>query len=188
MQHTRHFRWKLIHILSILAHLGLVCAGSVSYVYNLGQNARPLEWTSLKISNADPNPCPLTLMDGIGSWGAFDVAGRTLLMSCIFVGALGLTINVAAFGMLLSMETHRVALTEGQQHWRKQIITVFACVLNIFLAGAGVGMAGILGTKIIESKSMIMPLVWASIQAPIALSTAIFDAVKNYREGQDLLD
>ncbi|KAK4180716.1 hypothetical protein QBC36DRAFT_15268 [Triangularia setosa] len=188
MQHTRHFRWKLIHLLSILVHLGLVCVGSVAYVYNLGQNARPLEWINLEISSADPNPCPLTLVDGIRSWGAFDVAGRTLLMSCIFVGALGLTINIATFGLLLSMETHKVTLTEGQQHWRKQIITVFACVLNIFLAGAGVGMTGILSTRIVESKSMIMPLIWVSIQVPIALSTAIIDAVKNYREGQDLLD
>ncbi|VBB83603.1 Putative protein of unknown function [Podospora comata] len=188
MQHTSNFRWKLLHLLSILVHLGLVCAGSVAYVYNLGQNTRPLERTSLTISSADSNPCPLTMVDGIGGWGAFDVAGRTLLMSCIFLGALGLTINIAAFGLLLSMEIHRVALTEGQQHWRKQIVTVFACVLNIFLSGAGVGMASILSTRVAESKSMIVPLVWLSFQVPIALSTAIMDAIKNHREGQDLLD
>ncbi|KAK4195239.1 hypothetical protein QBC40DRAFT_186268 [Triangularia verruculosa] len=188
MQHTGHSRWKLIHLLSILVHLGLICAGSVAFVYNLGQNARPLGGTSLRISSADTNPCPLTLVDNTGSWGAFDVADRTLLTNCIFVGAFGLTINVAAFGLLLSMETHRVTLTEGQQHWRKQIITAFACVLNIFLAGAGVAMAGILSARIVESKSLIMPLVWVSLQAPIALSTAILDAIKNYREGQDLLD
>lgn len=88
MQHTSNFRWKLLHLLSILVHLGLVCAGSVAYVYNLGQNTRPLERTSLTISSADSNPCPLTMVDGIGGWGAFDVAGRTLLMSCIFLVSL----------------------------------------------------------------------------------------------------
>jgi hypothetical protein len=56
-------------------------------------------------------------------------------------------------------------LTEGEQHWRKQVVTFFGCVLNLLLAGAGVGLAGTLGTRTADSKSLIAPLVWALIQA-----------------------
>ena len=56
-------------------------------------------------------------------------------------------------------------LTEGEQHWRKQVVTLFGCLLNLLLAGAGVGLAVALGTKAADSKTLIAPLIWASIQA-----------------------
>ncbi|KAG7285602.1 hypothetical protein NEMBOFW57_010231 [Staphylotrichum longicolle] len=99
------------------------------------------------------------------------------------------------------VEPNRIMLTEGEQHWRKQVVTFFGCLLNVLLAAAGVGLAVTLGTKVADSKSLIAPLIWASIQAyvpstpfckpgllPLALSIAVCDAVKNYREGKDLLD
>ena len=112
------------------------------------------------------------------------------------------------------MEPNRITLTEGEQHWRKQIVTFFGCLLNLLLAGAGVCLALTLGTKAADSKPLIAPLIWAYIQwyaeplqpatlqllpatfgvpkltgcRPLALSIAVCDAVKNYREGKDLLD
>ncbi|KAK3997026.1 hypothetical protein QBC44DRAFT_230198 [Cladorrhinum sp. PSN332] len=197
MYRPRHFRWKMLHVLSILAHLGLICGGSVAYVYNnVGHRSstalQQLHNTGFKImTTTDHEPCPFTWMsldDDLQNRGAFDVASRTLLLACIFVGVFGLIINVGMFCLLLAVETNKVTLTEGQQHWRKQIVTFFACVLNVILAAAGVGLAGSLSANVGETKSMMAPLILASLQAPLALSTAIFDAIKNHREGKDLLD
>ena len=80
-------------------------------------------------------------------------------------GGFGLVINITVFCLLLSLDTNKVTLTEGQQHWRKQVVTLFGSVLNIVLAAAGVGLVGLLGVRVAESKSMIIPLVWATIQA-----------------------
>lgn len=63
------------------------------------------------------------------------------------------------------VEPNRIMLTEGEQHWRKQVVTFFGCLLNVLLAAAGVGLAVTLGTKAADSKSLIAPLIWASIQA-----------------------
>lgn len=83
-------------------------------------------------------------------------------------GTLGLTLNVALFTLLLALEPAKAALTEGEQHWRKQVVTFFGCVLNVLLAGAGVGLAGALGIKTSDSTSLIAPLVGASIQAYVS--------------------
>ncbi|KAK4222220.1 hypothetical protein QBC38DRAFT_375554 [Podospora fimiseda] len=193
MYRPRYFRWKMLHVLSILAHLGLVCGGSVAYVYNnVGRQPSPTmqqfqHTRFILMTTADHEPCPFTL-DGIQNWGAFNAASHTLLLTCIFVGVFGLIINVGMFCLLLAVEVNKVTLTEGQQHWRKQIVTFFACVLNLILAGAGAGLVGLLSADVDETKSLIAPLVLASIQAPLAVSTAIFDAIKNHREGKDLLD
>ncbi len=74
-------------------------------------------------------------------------------------------INIGLFVMLLAAEKPKAKLTEGEQHWRKQIVTFFSCVFNLLLAGAGVGLAGALGMKVPGSKSLITPLVCASLQA-----------------------
>ncbi|KAK4183937.1 hypothetical protein QBC35DRAFT_506972 [Podospora australis] len=199
MYRPRNLGWKGVHVLCILAHLGLLCAGSVTYAYNLGHETRSAPWTSnfssfqwanLHKATTNLNPCPMAFLDDLGAtgWGGFDVGSRTLLMSCISLGAIGLVINIAAFVILLTLEPTRVTLTEGQQHWRKQIVTFFTCVLNVLLAGAGIGLLVLLGSKMADSKSMIPPLVWASIQAPLSLITVLYDAVKSHREGKDLLD
>lgn len=124
------------------------------------------------------------------------------------------------------MEPNRITLTEGEQHWRKQVVTFFGCLLNLILAGAGLRLAVTLGTHTAESKMMVGPLMWTAIQvyvqsaratrcypstcklrvgmdgpwqvkatqtdllacSALAILTAALDAVKNYREGQDLLD
>jgi hypothetical protein len=79
-------------------------------------------------------------------------------------GVLGLVINIGLFIILLRAERTKVTLTEGEQHWRKQVVTFFSCISNLLLAGAGTGLAGALGMKLSESKSLITPMVWAAIQ------------------------
>ncbi|KAK4159688.1 hypothetical protein QBC43DRAFT_221393 [Cladorrhinum sp. PSN259] len=200
MYRPNNFRWKLVHVASILAHLGLICAGSVAYIYNNIGRSPKLSMQQLQQLHNAPfrvntvsghDPCPFTWMevaDGIQNWGTFDVASQTLLLTCIFLGAFGLFINIAMFCILLAVESNKVTLTEGQQHWRKQIVTFFACVLNVILSAAGVGLVGLLGANVAETRSMMPSLILASIQSPLALSTAIYDAVKNHQEGKDLLD
>ncbi|KAK4239226.1 hypothetical protein C8A03DRAFT_14363 [Achaetomium macrosporum] len=187
MHRTKHFRWKLVHIFSILAHLGLAIAASISYVCDVNKSTRLLQsqWSYSSMTNV--NPCHhLALQSEFGDGFMFDMAARTLLMTCLVVGALGLALNAALFIVLLAVEPNRITLTESEQHWRKQIVTFFGCILNLLLAGAGIGLA--LGMGAADSKLLIPPLVWASIQAPVAFVTAVSDAVKNYREGKDLLD
>ncbi|KAK3303940.1 uncharacterized protein B0T15DRAFT_400615 [Chaetomium strumarium] len=185
MYRTKHFRWKLVHIFNILSHLGLAVAASISYICDLSEStrSRQSQW-SYSLTNA--NPCHVALQSEFGDGLMFDMAARTLLMTCLVVGALGLALNAGLFIVLLAVEPNRITLTESEQHWRKQIVTFFGCVLNLLLAGAGIGLA--LGMKEAESKALILALVWASIQAPVAFLTAVSDAVKNYREGKDLLD
>ena len=68
----------------------------------------------------------------------------------------------------MTVEANDVTLTEGEQHWRRQLVTFFGSVLNLLLAGAGVGLAVASGTKTARSRTLIAPLVWASIQAYVA--------------------
>lgn len=96
--------------------------------------------------------------------------------------------NIGLFILLLRAERTKVTLTEGEQHWRKQVVTFFSCIANLLLAGAGIGLAGALGMRLSESKSMIAPLVWASIQVLLSIATALYDGIKNHRDGRDLLD
>jgi hypothetical protein len=142
-----------------------------------------------------------------------------------------LVTNIGLFIILLRAERTKVTLTEGEQHWRKQIVTFFSCISNLLLAGAGLGLAGALGMRLSESRSLITPLVWAAIQVCVpsslipspplpplppppprgmsallprleipktdtsatsrrllSIATTLFDAVKNHRDGRDLLD
>lgn len=80
-------------------------------------------------------------------------------------GTFGLTVNIALFVMLLAVEPNRITLTESEQHWRKQVVTFFGCVVNLLLAGAGIGLGLTLSIKAADSKPLIAPLILASIQA-----------------------
>jgi hypothetical protein len=80
-------------------------------------------------------------------------------------GTLGLTVNIALLVLLLAVEPNRITLTESEQHWRKQVVTVFGCVVNLLLAGAGIGLGLTLSIKAADSKPLIAPLILASIQA-----------------------
>jgi hypothetical protein len=139
-----------------------------------------------------------------------------IFLFCFVQGILGFTVNIALLVLLLAAEPNRITLTESEQHWRKQAVTILACVVNLLLAAAGIGLGLTLSIKAADSKPLIAPLILASIQAyvkpeslcihkpgcllllvgfpklttcrPLAFCTAVCDAVKNYREGQDLLD
>ncbi|KAK3944456.1 hypothetical protein QBC46DRAFT_374363 [Diplogelasinospora grovesii] len=189
MYRTNNSSWKLTHILCILAHLGLTVGASIAYVYNMGKGMdSAVNWRQLSASGL--NPCAFVLLAGrFGpSSEPVDMAIHTLPMSCLTMGILGLIINIGLFYALLAVDITKVTLTEGEQHWRKQIVTLFGCASNLILAGAGVGLASAMGTKISSSRALLVPLTWASIQAPLALVTALYDAIKNHREGQYLLD
>ncbi|KAK4042795.1 hypothetical protein C8A01DRAFT_44288 [Parachaetomium inaequale] len=186
MYRTRHFRWKLMHLCGILTHLGLVVAVAVSYICDLSRTTQSGLWGQVTV--VEMNSCRFTQMAGLGNGFTFDVATHTLLKACLAVGSLGFTINIALLALLLAVEPNRISLTEGEQHWRKQIVTFFGCLLNLLLAGAGVFLALTLGTKAADSKPLIAPLIWTYIQWPLAFSMAVCDAVKNHREGKDLLD
>jgi hypothetical protein len=182
-----------MHILVILAHLGLIVAASITYVYYLGKAVQSVHWTRPETA-VEIHPCTLSLSGVFGDGFNFDMALRTLLMACLVVvssqppspgthtpalsdmltrrsvclpvtqGSVGLTLNIALFALLLVVEPNRITLTEGEQHWRKQTVTFFGCLLNLLLAGSGVGLAVALGIRAPDSKQMIAPLVWASIQ------------------------
>ncbi|KAK0625953.1 hypothetical protein B0T14DRAFT_424531 [Immersiella caudata] len=199
MYKTNNFSWKLAHVLCILAHLGLAVAGAVAYIYNASKimQMRAVPWSSLVrrgvalpchdaglrqlvLATSTPGPQPSETL--------IDVALHTLPTTCLAVGVLGLVTNIGLFIMLLRAERTKVTLTEGEQHWRKQVVTFFSCISNLLLAGAGTGLAGALGMRLSESKSLITPMVWAAIQVLLSITTALFDAVKNHRDGRDLLD
>lgn len=78
---------------------------------------------------------------------------------------MGVIISMASFASLMAVEPNRVALTEGEQHWRRQLVTLFSCIFNIILAGSGLGLAAALGIQVPKSHSLITPLVFAAIQA-----------------------
>ena len=67
--------------------------------------------------------------------------------------------------MLLGAETSKPRLTEGEQHWRKQVITFFGCTANLMLAVAGASLAAAMGVRTSDSKSLITPLVCVAFQA-----------------------
>ncbi|KAK3314852.1 hypothetical protein B0H66DRAFT_323828 [Apodospora peruviana] len=186
MYRTNNFGWKLTHVLSILAHLGLIVSAGIAYIYNMAKDTQAAETSNVIM--ADSVPCTLAIMRGLGNWGSMDMLLHTLLVSCISVGILGLIVTIVLFYILLAVEPTKVALTEGEQHWRRQVVTFFSCIFNVILAGAGLGLAVALGIKVMSSKSLITPLAWAAIQAPICLVTALYDAIKNRRDGKDLLD
>ncbi|KAK0704648.1 hypothetical protein B0H67DRAFT_649077 [Lasiosphaeris hirsuta] len=210
MYRTNNFGWKLTHALCILAHLGLIVAAAVTYVYNVSKDTQTEDLNRLSRlarfnlnadfyldsntntdSDSKHEPCSIALMStfmSILNPGPLDGMLHTLLTSCMIVGGLGLVANIGLFAVLLRAEESEASLTEGEQHWRKQTATFFSCVFNLLLAGAGVSLASAMGIKVPGSKSLITPLVWASIQAPLALITALFDIIKNHRDGKDLLD
>ncbi|KAK3298058.1 uncharacterized protein B0H64DRAFT_474068 [Chaetomium fimeti] len=188
MYRTKNFRWKMMHLWGILAHLGLVVAVAISYIYDLDKTARSIPWVHSTAAEMNPGPCRLALSAGSNNGFTFDRSTQALLKACLVVGSLGFTINIILLALLLVVEPNRISLTEGEQHWRRQIVTLFGCLLNLLLAGGGVCLAASLGIKATDSKALLAPLLCTYVQAPLVFSIAVCDAVKNYREGKDLLD
>ncbi|KAK3903718.1 hypothetical protein C8A05DRAFT_14323, partial [Staphylotrichum tortipilum] len=165
-------RWKLMQVSGILVHLFLVIATSISFVYDLGKTttSQPVQWDYHVHSTAILfSPCRFALVDGYTRGGrrpaSFDLAVHSLPVASFVVGSLGLAINVAFFVILQQRETNRITLTEGEQHWRKQVLTSFACLANLPMGGAGVGLAFTLGIKAADLKALAAPLIWAVDQA-----------------------
>ncbi len=178
-----------MHVWGILAHLGLVVAASIGFLCDVGQTTQTTGPWGYSAA-AQVHPCRYALMAGGGFHVedrlSYDMATRPLLMTSVMVvsplwnlfgninirnayhlaqGALGLALNTALFILLLKVEPNRIMLTEGEQHWRKQVVTLFGCLLNLLLGGAGFALAIALGIKAADSKTLIAPLIWASIQA-----------------------
>ncbi|KAL2158740.1 hypothetical protein VTH06DRAFT_3931 [Thermothelomyces fergusii] len=181
MYRTKHFRWKLMHLWGISAHFGLVVTAAIGYICQLGTTARPERWSRAMTAARETSGCNPVM-------AAPDSETHMLLRACLILGSLGFGTNIVIFVALLAMERIQVALTEGEQHWRKQVVTFFGCLLSLLLAGAGFCLAVQLSSRAAESKFLIAPLVWTYFQAPLAFAIAVCDALKNYREGKDLLD
>ncbi|KAK3898526.1 hypothetical protein C8A05DRAFT_18912 [Staphylotrichum tortipilum] len=192
MYRTKHLRWKLMHIWGILVHLFLVVAATIGFLCDLSKPYQLERWEYLSHPTATAlHPCRFHAAIESNDGLAFNKAARIgLLKITLGLGTSGLVITTALFALLLRGEKNRIALTEGEQHWRKQVLTLFACLLNLLLAGAGASLTVVVGInmKMVDSKALIAPLIWASLQAPLMFSIAVCDAVKNYREGRDLLD
>ncbi|KAL2116284.1 hypothetical protein VTJ04DRAFT_8451 [Mycothermus thermophilus] len=186
MYRTTHFRWKLMHAGCILAHLNLVVSVATSYIYDLGRNAEPIQWAVPALTGA--NRCGSVLSMASPSPFSFDAASHILLKACFLMGTIGFVLNIVLFIFLLAVEPNRITLTEGEQHWRKLVVTFFGCVLNFLLACSAIGLTLTLSTKVTDYSPLIAPLVCTYIQGTLAFATAICDAFKNYKEGQDLLD
>ncbi|KAL2140030.1 hypothetical protein VTI28DRAFT_4338 [Corynascus sepedonium] len=188
MYRTKHFRWKLMHLWGISAHLGLIAAVAISYLYHLEIINQPLSWSHSPTISGSHCMAGIETQTGLESENASKMAVQTLLKACLILGSGGFATNIALFAALMAVEPNKITLTEGEQHWRKQVVTFFGCSLNLLLAGAGFCLAINLSTKATDIKSLIAPLVWTYLQAPLALAIAVCDAIKNYREGKDLLD
>jgi len=208
---TNNIRWKLTHVLVILAHVGLILAGVMAYIFYLGNDVRivnlgkvaAVKSMGLLQSPPQSSPCGtneggvvslsmMTTADGNSAFGIldpqFEMASRILPISCIILGTLGMVINVGLFMALLAADKTDYSLTESEQHWRKQVVTFFGCLFNLIMTCAGTSLAGTMAARTADSRLLIAPLLWASIQVPLSLTTAVSDAIKNYREGKDLLD
>lgn len=58
MYRTNNFSWKLMHVLCILGHLGLIAGAAIAYVYNASRDRRTLGWADMAGFNmARMNPC-----------------------------------------------------------------------------------------------------------------------------------
>lgn len=90
MYRTNNFEWKLTHVLCILAHLGLIVAAGVVYVFNMArQSTRMADLCSgVNLSETTSIACALTLTSGFGAWGSMDLLLHTLLVSCVAVVSL----------------------------------------------------------------------------------------------------
>lgn len=88
MYRTNNFAWKLTHVLCIMAHLGLIVAAGIVYVYNMARQSRRMAdvCNDVDLSEATSIACALTLTSGgFGAWGSIDLLLHTLLVSCLAV-------------------------------------------------------------------------------------------------------
>jgi hypothetical protein len=83
-------------------------------------------------------------------------------------GTIGFVLNIVLFIFLLAVEPNRITLTEGEQHWRKLVVTFFGCVLNFLLACSAVGLTFTLSTKVADYSPLIAPLICTYIQGYVA--------------------
>ena len=99
MYQIKHLRWRLVHVWGILAHLGLVVAASISFLYDVGQTTQTtIPWGYSTAAQA--HPCRCALMAGGGFQVedrlSYDMATRPLLtISAMVVSSLwSLTISI----------------------------------------------------------------------------------------------
>jgi len=81
MYRTNNFGWKLVHVLCILAHLGLAVAGAVAYVYNASKGMRAVAWAGF--ARRSTSPChdigsQQFVFAGTGASGASGESGPPL--------------------------------------------------------------------------------------------------------------
>lgn len=96
MYQTRHFRWKVVHTLTILAHVGLTIAASVGYIQQLGKSTSfpATAWSHPRTQTAiATSSCSLALVDRPGSGYMLATAVPSthpapVLLACLIVVSL----------------------------------------------------------------------------------------------------
>ncbi|KAL2133436.1 hypothetical protein VTI74DRAFT_2322 [Chaetomium olivicolor] len=83
MYWTKHFRWWLVHMLTMLTHLGLIIVAAITYVYDVGKTNRTVQ----RPSQPDPNmhPCSTAFIGTFTGGFGYDMTVRTLLMTSLTV-------------------------------------------------------------------------------------------------------
>ncbi len=88
MYQIKHLRWRLVHVWGILAHLGLLVAASISFLYDVGQTTHTISPWAYSAA-AQVHPCRYALMAGGGLQAearlSYDMATRPLLAASVMV-------------------------------------------------------------------------------------------------------
>ncbi|EAQ87019.1 predicted protein [Chaetomium globosum CBS 148.51] len=85
MYRTKHFRWKLMHVWGILAHLGLVVAVAINYIYDLDKATRSITWSHLTAVETNYRPRELALVAASSDVFTFDRSTHALLKACLIM-------------------------------------------------------------------------------------------------------
>jgi hypothetical protein len=83
MYRPRHFRWKLMHLFNMLAHLGLVVAVAISYIYDLGITTQSISRGRPTPAGVSTSACSPASLARVESGFTFDMATHTLLKACL---------------------------------------------------------------------------------------------------------
>ena len=74
-----------MHVWGILAHLGLVVAVAINYIYDLDKATRSTTWSHLTAAEANSRPRELALAAASNDGFTFDRSTHALLNACLVV-------------------------------------------------------------------------------------------------------
>lgn len=74
-----------MHLWGILAHLGLVVAVAINYIYDLDKATRSITWSHSAAAEMNSGPCRLALAAASSDGFTFDKSTHALLKACLVV-------------------------------------------------------------------------------------------------------